>query len=265
MCLAVVVELSLSVAGCTPELKAVRATQRNHGALYWGSQQVEPLLVALRAAREALSVPLLTGLVLETDAQETNSVLLLPPNKNDCKHCRYDKQVLIPFLERVPRVLADKLAGANIPRLGHLESGKANALVEILPGHFAAIAICYEALFQRQMRDPVRREAGLFINVSNDDWLEGAAAPAMHFYLAQLAAIEYRRYFIRATLGGISGVVNPYGEVVDQLGTGVAGVIRTRIRWLPGRTVYQTVGNAPWWLLIVSVTALRIWPRRDTW
>ncbi len=56
----------------------------------------------------------------------------------------------------------------------------------------------------------------LLTTITNDAWYGHSSAPYQHFALASMRAIEQGRYLARAANTGISGVVDPYGRVVQQ-------------------------------------------------
>jgi apolipoprotein N-acyltransferase len=66
-----------------------------------------------------------------------------------------------------------------------------------------------------------------------------------------MRAIEQGRYLARAANTGISGVVDPYGRVVQQSAIfEQAGLVET-VRILDGRTIYSRIGDAIAYLSIV--------------
>jgi apolipoprotein N-acyltransferase len=84
------------------------------------------------------------------------------------------------------------------------------------------------------------------VNVSNDGWLDPGTGVAskQQFAMAAFRAVETRRYLVRAATTGISGVVDPFGRIVDSLDVGVRGALVTRVSGLSELTPYVTMGDA---------------------
>ena len=57
----------------------------------------------------------------------------------------------------------------------------------------------------------------LLINISNDGWFGGSAAPAQHLAMARVRAVENRRWLLRDTNNGFTVSVDPYGRIVARL------------------------------------------------
>jgi apolipoprotein N-acyltransferase len=75
----------------------------------------------------------------------------------------------------------------------------------------------------------------------------------VHLALAKLRAVEQRKYLVRATLTGKSAIVDPAGRLLGAVPEDQAGTLLTEVRWLPGATLYNLVGDWPWWLFIAFV------------
>lgn len=54
--------------------------------------------------------------------------------------------------------------------------------------------------------------------MTNDAWFGRTAAPAQHFAVSVLRAVENRRSLVRAANTGISGFIRPTGEVAATTG-----------------------------------------------
>jgi apolipoprotein N-acyltransferase len=77
-----------------------------------------------------------------------------------------------------------------------------------------------------------------------------------------MRAIETGRYLARAANTGISGIVDPYGRVVEQSAifeqTGLVG----EVRLLTGRTVYTAVGDVVAYVAMALVAVALVGIRR---
>lgn len=157
----------------------------------------------------------------------------------------YDKQKLVPFGEFIPGgALMEKIGLHSLSSaLESMTAGK-NGDVPALPGlPPASIQICYEIVFpgftaRSQPQDG--QSAKWILNLSNDSWYGNSAGPHQHINQARYRAIEQGLPVVRATSGGISGVIDPYGRQLNKLGLGEQGVIDAR---LPREITVKTVNN----------------------
>ena len=70
--------------------------------------------------------------------------------------------------------------------------------------------------FPGLVRESVVKGSQLLTTITNDAWYGHSSAPYQHFVQASMRAIEQGRYLARAANTGISGIVDPYGRVVQQ-------------------------------------------------
>lgn len=179
---------------------------------------------------------------------------------------RYDKEYLLAFGEYLP-------FGETFPSLYEISrnSGRFSRGTKLTPlpvttptgKHNIAAFICYEDILPAFTNKLVAAtDAELLVNITNDAWFGTTAEPWQHMALAQVRAVEHRRYLVRATNSGVSAIVDPVGRVVAstqvrdvQSGVRTADVLYGKVRWLKSWTVYGAVGDAPWYL----VSALALW------
>ena len=72
--------------------------------------------------------------------------------------------------------------------------------------------------------------AEALLTIFNDAWFGRSMAPYQHEAIALWRAIENRRYFVRVGNAGVTGVVDPFGRVLDRLGMFTAETLRADIR-----------------------------------
>jgi apolipoprotein N-acyltransferase len=101
----------------------------------------------------------------------------------------------------------------------------------------------------------------LLINLTNDAWFLDTAEPWEHFALTQMRSVEHRRYLVRGTNSGVSGVVDPVGRVVAQSGTFRQEALLAPIRWMRAHTLYETIGDWPW-VIVSAVGVILAFVRR---
>ena len=202
----------------------------------------------------ALPVPLLTGVpwVVGTEPlQAMNAALLVAPGGAVLNH--YGKQHLVPFAESVPfwelpaiRRLFRDLIGLEAPWV----PGTAATIYELPVRTGGAVRfatpICFEDAFPYLNRRFVRAGADLLINLTNDAWSQTVSAETQHFVAARLRAVENRRVLIRATNGGVTAAVDPWGRLVGSpapLFTETALRIQVPVYRPAAATVYTRFGD----------------------
>jgi apolipoprotein N-acyltransferase len=197
--------------------------------------EAEPMLVRqLADVATRHHSDLLFGTPRTENGRLYNSVRLLSPNTGHGGH--YDKQRLVLFAETNPLGAVsgdDEFVASHDPAL----------VSSFLP---LGVSICHEALFPELIAREVSAGAQLLVNVSNDGWLDAGrgVASRQHFAMAIFRAVETRRFLVRAATTGVSGIVDPYGRVVNQIPPRVAGVVRASVAGRLETTPYTRVGDA---------------------
>jgi apolipoprotein N-acyltransferase len=229
-------------------------------ALAQASYAVEPPKLFTRQLR----LPLVFGaILLRHEAGDERAINAVLASQADGRVIgRYDKRLLFPFGEYLP--LGDVFPALYrwFPYTGHMDTGAPAAPMKIL-GHRLAPFICYEDIFPGFVNDAIRNtDAEMIVSLSNDAWFGDTSEPLEHFAEAQLRAIEHRRYLVRATNSGISGVIDPSGRVVFQTSTFRQEAADVLVRWMkPGRTGYEICGDVPWWSAVVTAVLVAFAPR----
>lgn len=192
----------------------------------------------LRAAAQELSIrvdaPILVGAYGAGDGADSgvyNSAFLIQPRarprsgeagSRDRAPARYDKQKLVPFIERVPfvdpRLLQDPAVRAGEHRLGSLERGRGRPMFRGQNGAAFGLLICYESIFAPMARAYRADGADFIVNITNDAWY-GFDTPLgrttglwQHPAHLVLRAIETRAGVVRAANTGISMFIDPLGR-----------------------------------------------------
>ena len=164
----------------------------------------------------------------------------------------YDKVKLVIFGEYVPLRSIFNFAKITAGRIDFSPGpGRVTTMLPNLPP-FSPL-ICYEVIFPGAVVAPGPRPDWL-LTITNDAWFGTSTGPYQHFASAQLRAVEEGLPIIRVANGGISGVVDGYGRVLDRLGLNEIGVIDTG---LPQKnqsvTLFARIGN---WVVVILVALL---------
>jgi len=100
------------------------------------------------------------------------------------------------------------------------------------------------------------------VNLTNDAWFGDSTEPWIHLALAQLRAVEHRRYLVRATNSGVSGIVDPVGRIALHGGTFTEESLIGVAKFMRSTTVYEILGDWPWRLAALAAVAMAF-VRRD--
>jgi apolipoprotein N-acyltransferase len=84
----------------------------------------------------------------------------------------------------------------------------------------------------------------MLTTITNDAWFGRTSAPYQHFEQASVRAIEEGRYLVRSANTGISGIVDPYGRVLQRSEIFQPAVITGDARLLTDVTIYARIGDA---------------------
>jgi len=115
------------------------------------------------------------------------------------------------------------------------------------------LLICHEIAFEGLARERRRGGADVLVNLANDAWFLGTAAPAQHAAHAVLRAIETRAGVLRVDNAGPSGAVDPLGRVkgwtrVGQRTARIVPMVTSDVR-----TLYVRLGD---WVGLACVLGL---------
>lgn len=177
---------------------------------------------------------------------------------------RYDKHYLLAFGEYIPFGESFPILYEWSPNSGHLTPGKSIDPVT-LAGHPVSALVCYEDILPAFVNNAVNHgKPEMIVNVTNDAWFGDTTEPWIHLALAKMRAIEHRRYLLRSTNSGVSAIIDPVGRVVAHSGTYRQETVDAVAHWMKGpKTIYEMVGDVPWWLVAVSIVGMAFFRRSD--
>ena len=199
------------------------------------------------------NVPLLAGFTdFNSNREIYNSAILFDKDGVD----KYDKVHLTPFgeyvlfreilffVKRITDEIADFTPGAAVHNL-------------TIHGHPVSTPICYEIIFPGLVREFVSSGGELIVTISNDAWFGNTAAPYQHLSMAVFRCIENRRFLLRSTTNGISGVVNPVGEILYQSPYNTADRFIGSFKYIEHKTFFTCCGYLfPYFCLIFLLVYL---------
>ncbi|MGM9740826.1 MAG: apolipoprotein N-acyltransferase [Candidatus Cryptobacteroides sp.] len=77
-------------------------------------------------------------------------------------------------------------------------------------------AICYESVYPEHCIEYVRKGAKLLTVITNDAWWGNTPGYRQHLSYSALRAIETGRYIVRSANTGISAIINPRGDILEE-------------------------------------------------
>ncbi len=160
---------------------------------------------------------------------------------------RYDKVHLVPWGEYVPVSWLFRFVAPLVDAVGNFRRGTVDQELFADPDARIppfAMAICYEIVFPDHVRRQVARGATFLATITNDAWFGDTSAPYQHFSMAQVRAVETRRYLVRVANTGISGFVDPWGRVLESTALNEPALLLGEIRPSEKVTLYVAVGDA---------------------
>lgn len=169
----------------------------------------------------------------------------------------YRKIHLVPFGEYVPFSNLLFFASPLVESVASFSAGE-DAVALPVGNRLVSTAICYEVVYPNLIRRFVQAGSELLTTITNDAWYGTSSAPLQHFEQASVRAVEQGRYLVRAANTGISGVVDPYGRVVQRSGIFTPATIVADVRFLDGRTVYGATGDLFAYASVLATAALLV-------
>lgn len=183
-----------------------------------------------------------------------NSVLAFYPD-GTYEEEGYSKQKLVPFGEFTP--LAGVL-GKIIPiieeiAVSDLTPGPGPQLLETPKGVIGRL-ICYDSIYPAISRESAKDGAEVFMLFTNDSWYGDSTEVTQHTRHAVLRAVENGRWCLRDANSGISALISPTGEVLDELGVNERGYLNVTTYTRDNTTIYTLLGDT--WIYINFATLL---------
>lgn len=174
----------------------------------------------------------------------------------------YDKHHLVPFGEYIPLwSLVSQLNIAPLQRIGAgFEAGPRPSRLVVPGAPPAVVLICYEAIFPG-LSPRGEGRPGWIVSITNDAWFGGGSGPYQHYVMARYRAIEEGLPLARAASGGISAIVDAYGQEIVATNTR-GGHVEAQLPPALGETLFARWGALSFPFLLVMLALLRFVPLR---
>lgn len=167
---------------------------------------------------------------------------------------RYDKQHLVPFGEYIP--LKSSLLfflEKFVEGIGDFQAGPGPTIfsVPLRPSSTApatrsvkfGVLICYEVIFPDLVRRVAASGAEFLVTITNDAWFGMSNAPSQHFSMVVFRSVENHLAFARAANTGISGFIDPFGQIIQSSPVFTQAALETTIAIRQPHTFYTRYGD----------------------
>jgi len=212
--------------------------------------RMQSYIKRLHRTLEQRDTELIFGIFIKQDGRLLNSAI-------NTRGDAYSKRHLVPLGEYIPfrSLIAFFNRFVKIP-MSDIASGDEDQPLMLAHGVPLGISICFEEAFSRDVIKDLP-EAAILINMSNDAWFEDSHQLAQQNAIGRMRALEAGRYLIRSTNTGITSLIDPHGEVVDQLPPFEVGVLDVEVQPFAGATPFVNWGNGL--AVALSVLCMLLW------
>lgn len=160
----------------------------------------------------------------------------------------YHKSKLVVGVETLPyRSVIEPILGNIMLDFGGTlfvrATQKERAAFELYNGDRVGPIICYESIYGEFVNEYVRKGATVLAIMTNDAWWGNTPGHKQHLAYASLRAIETRRPVVRSANTGISGFINPLGEIKETLSYNSKGVLTATVIPQTKQTLYVQFGD----------------------
>ncbi|WP_299591481.1 apolipoprotein N-acyltransferase [uncultured Microbulbifer sp.] len=203
--------------------------------------QAPNLMEALQNNAQETQTDLITGVLYDTE-QDYRRVIHNSAAVFGQEQQLYHKRHLVPFGEYVP--LEDWIRGTieffNLPT-SFIRPGPEGQQPLQAGGLNWAPLICYEIVYP-QLVARSSGDAGVLLTLSNDAWFGRSIGPLQHMQMAQMRALETRRYLVRGTNTGVTAIVAPDGTITEQLPQFEQATMIGQVESRSGYTPFMVIG-----------------------
>ncbi len=167
----------------------------------------------LEQTSEESSMTIVVPHVYENGEGYYNAVQLVYPNTGLTENF-YGKIELNPFTEYLPFENLLK-AFSFLKFRNYLNKGETYTSFNV-DGINAAFPICFESFFPNVFIDLKKNDADFFCVITNDGYFTHKTALIQHFKQLQIRAVETNSWICHVSNNGITGLVDPFGRVIQQ-------------------------------------------------
>jgi apolipoprotein N-acyltransferase len=184
---------------------------------------------------------------------EYHNALYLFDGENEPQRL-YNKSNLVPFGEFIP--FQEYIPLTPVVSFTGFQRGDGAQTISVRDFPSFSPQICYEIIFPNRAVDSKDKRPDYILTVTNDAWYGDSPGPRQHFSIARFRAIEQGMAVVRSANTGISGIIDPYGRVIEktellQDDTIVAALPRPLVQ----RPLYSYYGDSLFLLVVLIGTS----------
>lgn len=184
----------------------------------------------------------IAGLDAESRGKSYNSAFSFEKGKTPD---RYDKRVLLPFVEYLPFAFLRSITA----RYGIEEFAVPGANPVVFKKHRIAPCICYEEFFPSLLFEARAAGAKMFVSLNNDGWFPNSRLSLQHFAHGFLRSVENGVPSLHCSATGVTAVVDDIGTVIARLPTDKRGVLSASLSTYSHPTLFSFLGPTPFIVL----------------
>lgn len=171
---------------------------------------------------------------------------------------RYEKVHLVPFGEYVPLKRWLPFLGKLVAEVGDFKPGRQGTTLNWHDQKLGPL-ICYEIIFPHLARALAASGANLLVSQTNDAWFGHTSAAYQHFSMGVFRAVENRRSLVRAANTGISGYIDPTGQIQEQSDLFENAAITRPVALMNIPALYPRVGDLFAQICLAIATLNLLW------
>lgn len=231
------------------ELSAIKEKGKKN-IIVWPETSLPPVFlnnaaVSQRIRSQLDSNTILLGGALETTRTEEASLyhnsLMLWDRQTKKPERLYSKSHLVPLGEYIP--FQKYIPLKPVAQFSGFEHGSGAQTIGMDGYPSVTSLICYEIIFPHQVTNKHQIRPDYILTITNDAWYGDSPGPRQHFVQARFRAIEQGLPVIRSANTGISGIIGPYGHILEKLPLMEEGSITAKMPSKASKTYYGMYGD----------------------
>ncbi|MFD8822962.1 apolipoprotein N-acyltransferase [Streptomyces sp. NPDC059605] len=208
-----------------------------------------------RAVR-AIGAPTVIGAVLEPEsdtAKLRNTLIEWDPRRGPVD--TYDKRHIQPFGEYMPMRSVARVFSSDVDRVRRDFGPGEKVGVFDLAGTRVGLVTCYEAAFDDAVRDTVTHGGQLIAVPSNNATFGRSEMTYQQLAMSRVRAVEHSRSVVVPVTSGVSAIIRPDGEVVEQTKLFTPDALVDEVPLRSSQTPATRMGALPEGVLVLIAAA----------
>ncbi|MFJ3910922.1 apolipoprotein N-acyltransferase [Streptomyces vinaceus] len=201
-------------------------------------------------AVKAIGVPVAIGSVLAPETGPLrNTMILWDPVKGPVD--TYDKRKIQPFGERIPMRSFVRLFSADVDRVQRDFGPGKEPGVFAMAGSAVGMVTCFEAAFDDAVRSTVQDGAQVIAVPSNNATFGRSQMTYQQLAMDRVRAVEHSRTVLVPVTSGVSAVIRPDGQIVQETKMFTADALVAEIPLRSTQTPATRFGPLPEYALLL--------------